>query len=201
MGNPVFSADIGDIEAKWGPTVRALPSTGGNILNIIAKAVAQSFYDYAVDHSPVGEARDKRYGNSHLRDSFSIQSGVGTYSVSTSQPDKLDYVSRKTASNYMIFPGAITGRGSAKALAWPGIDHPVKWVGEPYTARHPGSAANPFINEAHAEAERTEEQLMTQYAAAFENPAFFSKAGRFTYVPSGRGSKWRGAGGRFVSAK
>jgi len=196
---PTFETDISDLRAKFDPIMKALPTTGGKILNAIALEVARSFYNYAVTHSPVGEARDKRYGNSHLKDSFSIESGVGTYSVWTSQPEKLDYVTRQTKPGYMIFPGSITGKGSARALSWPGLEHPVKWVGEPYTARHPGSAANPFIDEAYVAAERTAGQLAAQYVAAFENPAFYSKAGQFTYAPSGRGSKWRGAGGRFVS--
>ena len=197
--SPVFEMDISNLKANFDPIMKALPTTGGNILNAMAREVAKSFYDYAVTHSPIGEARDKRYGSSHLKDSFSIESGVGTYSVYTSQPEKLGYVTSKTAAHYMIFPGAITGRGSARALSWPGLEHPVKWVGEPYTARHPGSAANPFIDEAYVEAERTQERLMAAYIAAFENPAFYSKAGQFTFVPAGRGSKWRGAGGRFVS--
>ncbi|MFA6358706.1 MAG: hypothetical protein WCY09_08645 [Candidatus Omnitrophota bacterium] len=199
--NPVFQTDISNLRANFDHIMKALPTTGGNVLNAIALEVARSFYNYAVAHSPIGEARDKRYGGSHLKDSFSIESGVGTYSVWTSQPEKLGYVTSKTAAHYMIFPGAITGKGSARALSWPGLEHPVKWVGEPYTMRHPGSAANPFIDEAYVEAERTAGQLMAQYIAAFENPAFYSKAGQFTYTPSGRGSKWRGAGGRFVSIR
>jgi hypothetical protein len=76
-----------------------------------------------------------------VRDSFSYIKGSGTRTIVTSTPYKVSIISTGTRPHYIhpLF---------RKALWWPGLAHPVRWVGPPYTKIHPGTAPNDFIERA-----------------------------------------------------
>lgn len=72
-----------------------------------------------------------------LKDSYGMVKSPGMREITTSTPYKFLWVTQGTTP-HMIFPRF------KKALMWPGLAHPIPWVGPPYTREHPGNAPNPY---------------------------------------------------------
>ena len=51
-----------------------------------------------------------------------------------------------------------------KALWWPELSHPIPYVGPPMTRIHPGTQANPFLDEAIAELEQELDGILDFFA-------------------------------------
>lgn len=93
------------------------------------------------DDAPSGTRYDARY-RIKVKDSFSYTSPANyRISVTTLTPDKVGWITDGTRPHY-IYPWF------KQALWWPGLGHPVPWVGPPYTALHPGTKPNDFVQHA-----------------------------------------------------
>lgn len=82
---------------------------------------------------------DERYARK-LNQSFYFNRADSERTIMTSEPRKLGIVSQDTRPHY-IFPRF------KQALWWPGLAHPVSWVGPPHTRIHPGTKANTFVQD------------------------------------------------------
>ena len=107
--------------------------------------ISQERKDAISDAAPRQARRDDRYPE-HLYRSFDIVREPGMRSIVTRQPEKFHYVTQGTRGGYEIHPRF------KKALYWPGLSHPIPYVGDPYTSNHPGiSRPNSFVDRAMAE--------------------------------------------------
>jgi hypothetical protein len=122
-------------------------------LRVRTTALGESLVDDLSRAAPVGERDDPRW-KEHLAESFYTRPVGDSVQVLTSQGNKY------TWTNYGAPPPGST-LGSVgyiyprlkKALFWPGLGHPIAWVGYPITNLNPGSGpgtkwAEPIISEA-----------------------------------------------------
>lgn len=103
-----------------------------------AELIGADFVQTLHDRAPVGPEREGREG--HLQDSFSSgsssDSGSVTVTISTDDDDVYRWVTEGTSAH------PIDPRHPKEALYWPGADHPYAHV------NHPGTAPNPFVDDA-----------------------------------------------------
>jgi len=96
------------------------------------------------DEAPSQARSDARHPIK-VKDSFSYTRGPGALArtVVTSAPYKVSLLTTGTRP-HMIYPRF------KEALWWPGLGHPIPWVGPPYTRVHPGTRPNLFVKSALA---------------------------------------------------
>lgn len=128
----INAASFGIIARNMGLTAARSRQHLGQQVSLAANRIARELKNAA----PVGTRVDSRYAT-RLRDSFyTLRSGIYDRVVLTSTPDKFAWTNTgarpPSAGTGYIFPR------HKSALWWPGLAHPIAFVGPPMTRRHPG---------------------------------------------------------------
>ena len=89
---------------------------------------------------------------------------ISDVSFELTEGEEYGAIQRKGSPPHFIYPGMLTpiylnhatrSKNPKEALWWPGLSHPVRWVGPPYTRVHPGFKADKYD-------ERTRDRLLNE---------------------------------------
>jgi hypothetical protein len=151
-GGDVIVVDATSLE-RVARNIDATAKLIGAELRVRTAALGESLVDDLSAAAPVGERQDPRW-REHLAESFYTRPVGNSVQVLTSQGNKYSW------TNYGAPPPGSSDRDPGriyprlkKALFWPGLGHPIAFVGPPITKLNPGSGpgtkwAEPIISEA-----------------------------------------------------
>jgi hypothetical protein len=114
----------------WEELTRGLRKAKGPLMKLAGLGMARTVHRFVKAEAP------RRTGE--LAEGIIVHK-IGPYAWEIKATADYDKWVRQRTRPHFIMPRV------KKALWWPGLAHPVPWVGPPYTKRHPGTKANLYM--------------------------------------------------------